>query len=456
MLQKGLSLHIGLNNVDQQAYRTQGWVVPTLAGCINDAKSMQFLAAGQGFITQILTDDQASSSEVIRLVSSYGRQLQAGDIFLLTYSGHGGQVPDINGDEADGQDETWILYDRMLIDDELYQLFGQFAAGVRIVLLSDSCHSGTVAKVVTQTAVVEKYRELSAAMIAAPLAAGPALRGTMTYGARDVVVATDRASSRDIMGISRAAAASSQVRFRGIPTAMSEALYQARKREYDTFQLLAGRSKDASFGPGLILISGCQDNQLSQDGDTHGLFTQNLLDTWSSGSFQGNYREFWNRILANMPADQTPNFYTLGDVSSFQQERPFAIKTQPYNANVAPRMWIEGASSRSRGGSAPNFRVDTQAAPYYVVEFATSIELFDASNHENDRQSDNFWASWSESPVMSAQYSFYPMPNSVWNALKGASQIYYRVGTTTAEDGYPDYAVSTDDGATDGPYLTIV
>ena len=45
------------------------------------------------------------------------------------------------------QDETWCIYsDRQLVDDELYSLWAQFAAGVRIFVLSDSCHSGTVLK----------------------------------------------------------------------------------------------------------------------------------------------------------------------------------------------------------------------------------------------------------------------------------------------------------------------
>jgi hypothetical protein len=66
-------------------------------------------------------------------------------IFFLTYSGHGGQVPNTGNDfEPDGFDETWCLYDGELIDDELYTALGSFAAGVRIFVLSDSCHSGTV------------------------------------------------------------------------------------------------------------------------------------------------------------------------------------------------------------------------------------------------------------------------------------------------------------------------
>jgi metacaspase-1 len=364
-------------------------------------------------------------------------------------------MPDVNSDEEDGQDETWILYDRMLIDDELFQLFSQFAPGVRIFLLSDSCHSGTVARYVMQTAMVEKFRELST-MLAAPVAGGAVPRGVLPYGTGVGAAAMDRASSRDVDGIARSGSASAQIRFRGIPTAMSQALYQQRKREYDTLQYLAGATKDAGFGPSLILISGCQDNQLSQDGDTNGLFTENLLNAWNSGGFNGDYRELWNRISLNMPPDQTPNFYTLGDVSAFSIERPFTIKTQTYNPTMAPRMWVEGASSRSRSDGAPNFRVDTQAAPFYVVEFATSLQLFDAAGHGADRRPDNFWASWTDSPVMPSQYGFYPMPNTAWNALKHASQIYYRVGTTTAEQGYPDYRVSTDDVAMDGPYVTIL
>ena len=80
------------------------------------------------------------------------KTLKRGDTFFLTYSGHGGQVPDSNGDEGcfgdtkDGMDETWCLFDRELIDDELAALYARFRAGVRILVLSDSCHSGSVTR----------------------------------------------------------------------------------------------------------------------------------------------------------------------------------------------------------------------------------------------------------------------------------------------------------------------
>jgi hypothetical protein len=65
-------------------------------------------------------------------------------MFLLPRSQ--GTLPDLNGDEEDFTDETWCLFDGQIVDDELYSLYAKFAKGVRILIFSDSCHSGTVAK----------------------------------------------------------------------------------------------------------------------------------------------------------------------------------------------------------------------------------------------------------------------------------------------------------------------
>src|SRR5215208_3077768 len=110
---RGISLHIGLNHVDPNAYN--GWD-GALSGCINDATAMKRIADGLGYQSALLTEAQGTSATVVECIGQAARQLTAGDIYLLTYSGHGGQVPDVNGDEADGQDETWVLYDRMMID----------------------------------------------------------------------------------------------------------------------------------------------------------------------------------------------------------------------------------------------------------------------------------------------------------------------------------------------------
>src|ERR1044072_5071905 len=119
---KGISLHIGLNNVDPAHY--QGWD-GQLTACEFDAHDMEAIAKKQGFGKRTrLLSAQGTAEVVIAAISDAARQLAAGAFFLLTYSGHGGQVPDTNHDEDmnDRQDETWVLYDRELIDDELFAL----------------------------------------------------------------------------------------------------------------------------------------------------------------------------------------------------------------------------------------------------------------------------------------------------------------------------------------------
>jgi hypothetical protein len=139
----GASLHIGLNAVDPKEY--SGWD-GQLTACEFDANDMQALAKTQGFtkVTKRLTK-RATRSRVLADIKAAAAKLKRNDIFFLTYSGHGGQVPNTGNDfEPDGYDETWCLYDGELIDDELYATLKQFVRGVRIFVLSDSCHSGTV------------------------------------------------------------------------------------------------------------------------------------------------------------------------------------------------------------------------------------------------------------------------------------------------------------------------
>jgi len=212
-------------------------------------------------------------------------------------------VPDYSGDEAlddpsDTMDETLCLYDGQLIDDELYAELGRFAAGVRIVVLSDSCHSGTVVR------------------------AGPLL----------------------IEG-------SSNWRSKMMPPTVALRTYEAHKSFYDKLQRdVAKASGDTRIEPDealaalaasprltaigkrfkarAILISGCQDNQTSLDGEHNGLFTAHLLTAWNGGKFSGNFTQFHARVKSGMPASQTPNLFTLGPVATFLRQQPFMLPDQ--------------------------------------------------------------------------------------------------------------------------------
>ena len=282
---KGLALTIGLNAVDPRHY--EGWS-GKLNACEADASDMADIARSGKFKVQTLLTKRATRSAVLGGMARASKALKSGDILLLTYSGHGGQVPDRNNDEPDGQDETWCLYDGELIDDEIYAALGRLARGVRVLVFSDSCHSGTVTKAM-----------FYAARGGAPGAATIAPTGTAGVGA---------------------------VRYRNMPREVALRTYRAHRAMYDKLQTSIKGNPEDAVRASVILISGCQDNQLSQDGDFNGLFTANLLRVWKEGRFAGSYRRFHTAIVKSMPPDQTPNFFTVGAPSrAFEKQRPFTV-----------------------------------------------------------------------------------------------------------------------------------
>ncbi len=144
----GYSLHIGLNKVDneQPGYRR----MHPLRGAENDAKDMAKIAAKCGFTTKVLLSGQATKDVVISAIQEVAGKMTGDDIFLLTYAGHGNSINDTDGDEDDGKDETLCLYDSQLIDDELAELWTLFPEGSRILMVADSCHSGSVLRFVAE------------------------------------------------------------------------------------------------------------------------------------------------------------------------------------------------------------------------------------------------------------------------------------------------------------------
>jgi len=119
-----------------------------LSGCVNDAEDWSTALSTRGFSVQKLTDAQATKGALVQAIRSLVQGAASGDSVVITFSGHGTYAPDENGDEPDGLDEGLCPYDikqgNVLIDDEIHQLFAQRAPSVRILLISDSCHSGTV------------------------------------------------------------------------------------------------------------------------------------------------------------------------------------------------------------------------------------------------------------------------------------------------------------------------
>lgn len=279
---KGVSLHIGLNQVDPNHYRDQygkPWS-GDLVACENDARDMQAIAQAQGFSPTMLLTADATVEHVLDALEQASGELAAGDMLFVTYSGHGGQVRDLHDEESDNLDETWCLFDRQLVDDELYAAWGKFQPGVRILVLSDSCHSGTV------TRVIERERD----QLLQALETGDLPRP------------------------------------RGLPLGVIAGTYVAHRAVYDHIQDVYPTGETVEVPATILLISGCQDKQTSMDGAFNGAFTGTLLETWADGAYDGDYRSFHEAIRERMPSTQQPNYFVTGAADpAFEGARPFTI-----------------------------------------------------------------------------------------------------------------------------------
>jgi hypothetical protein len=147
---KRKALLIGINYFGQDG---------ELRGCINDVQNVSaFLVERYGYKREdmvLLTDDQSNPvmqptrANIIRAMQWLVKDAQPNDALFLHYSGHGGQVEDLDGDEDDGYDECIYPVDFKdageIVDDELhFHVVKPLQQGVRLTAIFDSCHSATV------------------------------------------------------------------------------------------------------------------------------------------------------------------------------------------------------------------------------------------------------------------------------------------------------------------------
>ena len=123
-----------------------------LAGCVNDANDWAAKLASMGYAVTRLLDAAATGDGIRVAIANVLATSKRGDHVVITYSGHGSYVYDESGDEPDGLDECWCGHDiitserGILTDDELGKLLADRAAGIRVAVFSDSCHSGSMTR----------------------------------------------------------------------------------------------------------------------------------------------------------------------------------------------------------------------------------------------------------------------------------------------------------------------
>ena len=203
-----------------------------LRGCVGDVERVWYhLLDNYGFdpeLMRAILDNRATKANMLDRMAKSVLELQPGEAAVWHYSGHGSQVRDRHNDELlDGMDEILcphdMNWDDPLKDDDISKIVGMAKPGTSIIFICDSCHSGTIDRVV-QPEEFGCYRKQR--FMVPPL---------------------------DI-----------ELRSRG------------RKFSWKWFARLFGRpyggatETQAPKGVGLLLLSGCKDDQTSEEGVFNG------------------------------------------------------------------------------------------------------------------------------------------------------------------------------------------
>lgn len=129
---------IGLTAVDPRFY--DGWA-GDCPGCDIDARDLYDLFSKNGFTAKLILNAAATWKAVRETILDTAKGMQPNELLVITMSGHGGQMPDDDGDETDKMDETICLWDGQVRDDEFLKLIAELPRGIRLALINDQCHS---------------------------------------------------------------------------------------------------------------------------------------------------------------------------------------------------------------------------------------------------------------------------------------------------------------------------
>ena len=324
---RALALTIGMNGVDPTAYG--GWP-GTLNGCHADADAYDKIARDRGFQTLKLRSSQAKVGQVAGHILWAAKELQAGDIFFVAYSGHGGQVFDRNGDESeDNRDETWCLFDRQLIDDELALFWRYFQHDVRILVASDSCHSGTVARAreAARVAAIDADNQGSKLATHARSMWGNSAPSVLDR-VKNQASLISGAKASALQGVREAGAQRSNLAlFRELPEAFIQPAYEARQAIYDQVgsQIRTGdKASQNTIKASGLLLAACKDDQLSMEMGARGVFSS-VFEQVVGGAT--SYAQLIQLAKDKMPATQEPQLFPFGvlDQVFAREQKPLSV-----------------------------------------------------------------------------------------------------------------------------------
>jgi uncharacterized caspase-like protein len=323
------ALLVGIN-----AYRDQ-----PLYGCVNDVKDVaQFLTEKCGFATgdvHTLIDAEATTQKIREALENWLLQgAAAGDRLLFHYSGHGSILP--GPDRAVHDVICPVDFDytaaHSLSDEDFRKIFATVPDGVEFNWISDSCHSGDLAR---------GWRRMARAL-----------------------------------GVGRVRA-----RYLPPPPAVMEQINALRREQPRTRSL--ARALDRLNG---ALIAGCQSDETSADatidGRANGAFTYYLLkELHSDTGLAHDVHTVVGNVatsVANNGYDQHPQIRGLEAVCT----RPF-LSLQAATRDTQPAQPTGGSSVPARGVSrAPRGRRSGRLA--FVVGNGAYLTANPLKNPEGD------------------------------------------------------------------------
>lgn len=91
-----------------------------------------------------LRHDVATRDNILYYLDWLVTYAQPGDRLWFSFSGHGKQIQDWDGDEFDGFDESLVASDmKLVVDDEIVAILKKLPPGACLTGFIDACHSGT-------------------------------------------------------------------------------------------------------------------------------------------------------------------------------------------------------------------------------------------------------------------------------------------------------------------------
>ena len=152
--------HFGLFvGVNEYAYLPSGnW----LNYCVLDAGSMRtnLINQGGGWVasnTALLVNSAGTKTAIRAALSNYAAQAVSGDVAVYFHSSHGGN------DDPNQANVYLCSYDADYTEDELATDLSAFAAGVKVIVIVDACHSGGLFYETAARSRAEKERDRQAA-----------------------------------------------------------------------------------------------------------------------------------------------------------------------------------------------------------------------------------------------------------------------------------------------------